>query len=288
MKIFWKFVLFMGLTIVLATGCASRGEFSKFAQTGGAYATAVDQLLVAAGNARVDSTSWSLLADKADVDTSISLDSYMKKKQRELEYLKQIGRLRKHAQLLGKYFGMLEALATSNAPQRTKTAIDGVMGRLRGEDGLNLMLPQEADAFSSIGELVVNLRIRRALRDELTTRGNTICEELYIQEQKLKTLSGSLDRHLNRSKQIQDRILVYTPLTSPNNFLQKPEQWVSTRRKVVKMSMTVQELNKASQAATKLREAFEGLFSDEFVIGRLNALITDIEGILIIAETINS
>ncbi len=288
MKIFWKFVFFMTLIVVLATGCASRGEFSKFAQTGGAYTTAVDQLLVAAGNARVNSTSWSLLADKADANTTISLDSYNKKKQSELEYLEQIGRLRKHAQLLGKYFGMLEALATSDAPQRTKTAIDGVMGRLRGEGGLNLSLPQGTDAFSSIGELAINLRILSALREELADRGDTICEELYIQEQMLKTVSDSLDRHLSRSKQIQDRVLVYTPLTGPNSFLQKPEQWVSTRRKVVKMSMTVQELSKASGAAAKLREAFEGLLSGQLTIGRLNALITDIEGILIIAETINS
>jgi hypothetical protein len=284
MKFGWKFALFVGLILVLMVGCAtpSRTEFSTFAQAGGGYATAVDKLLVAAGTAQVDSTSWSLVAEK--VDTGMDETTYKKKNTEDLARLDEIGRLRQHAQLLGQYFGLLEALATSDAPQRTQNSIEGIMEAIRG---LNLQLPTGMSALPPIGQLAADLKIRTALREELENRKETIRLELLIQEALLKKLSEQIKHALNLDKRVQEDTLVIDPLVEKKP-LEKPEQWISTRQRIVYITSTIQEIGSASQAATKLREAFEGLLAGEITIGRLNALITDIEAMLAIAETIRS
>lgn len=265
----------------VVAGCATpRSEFSTFAKAGGAYAVAVDRLLLAAGTAQVDSSSWSMVAGKED--TGMNEGSYSKINQADLDRLNQIERLRLHAQLLGQYFGMLEALATSDSPQKTKDAIEGIITSLQG---LNMGLPQGVEALQALGELAADLAIRKALYEELKKRKETIRAELFIQEKLLKILKDQITHALKNLKQNQEYTLVKKPLfgTEP---LTNPEKWVSTRQRVVYMTVTVEELSKASRAATKLREAFEGVISGEVTIGRLNALISDIEGLLAIAKAI--
>jgi hypothetical protein len=269
--------------LCLISGCATpRTEFSTFAQAGGSYAVAVDKLLVAAGTAQVDSTSWSMVAEKED--TGMDEKNYKERNKADLDRLQVIERLRRHTRLLGQYFGMLEALATSDAPQQTKGAIQGI---IKGLQGLNLQLPQNVDALPAMGNIVVDLKIRQALQEELNNRKETIRKELFLQEQLLKNLRKQITFALESQKQKQEYTLVVEPLVNKIK-LTNPEKWVATRHKVVYMSATVEELDQASQAATKLREAFEGLLSGEMTIGRLNALIYDIQALLSIAEAIKS
>jgi len=269
--------------LFVISGCATpRTEFSTFAQTGGTYAVAVDKLLVAAGTAQVDSTSWSLIAEKED--TGMDEKIYYELSKTDVDRLQVISRLRKHAHLLGQYFGMLEALATSDAPQRTKDAIEGIVTGLKS---LDLKLPQTTAALPAMGNVIVDLKIRHDLQEELKNRKETIREELYIQEQLLKDLKDQITHALNSQKQKMETTLVVNPIVKQKK-LSDPEKWAATRRKIVYMSATVDELGQASQAATKLREAFEALLSGEVTIGRLNALIADIQALLSIAETIKS
>lgn len=272
-------IMFTGMVV---TGCATpRTEFSTFAQAGGAYAVAVDKLLTAAGALQVDSTSWTIVAEKED--GTWDSGNYDILNRADTGRLQAIKRLSGHAQLLGQYFGMLESLATSNAPQQTKDAIGGVVKSLQG---LNLQLPPGTPALPAIGELVVDLKIRKALQDELNARKETIRTELYLQEQLLKALSGDISHALRTRQQKQENTLVLAPLSGKT--LADPEKWVATRRKIVFAGGAVDELNQASEAATKLRRAFEGLLSGEVTVGRLNALVTDIQALLSVAETIKS
>ena len=55
-----------------------------------------------------------------------------------------------------------------------------------------------------------------------------------------------------------------------------------------RFAQVIAELEKASGAAKKFREVFEGIISGETTAGRIDALITDIEGLLAIAEAITS
>jgi hypothetical protein len=271
------------ILLSVVTGCATpKTEFSTFAQAGGAYAVAVDKLLGAAGAAQVDSTSWSMVADKEDGTWNTA--NYKKLNEADLYRLQEIKRLSWHAQLLGQYFGMLESLATSDAPQQTKDAIGGV---IKGLQILNLQLPQGVPALPAIGEAVVDLKIRQALQDELNARKEIIRAELYLQEKLLKVLSGDITHALKSQRQKQEETLILKPL-SERGALTDPEKWVAARHKIVFANRAVDELSQASQVATKLRQAFESLLSGEVTVGRLNALITDIQALLLIAETIKS
>lgn len=268
----------------LVVGCATptKSEFTAFAQAGSGYAVAVDKLLVAAGAAQVDSTSWTLVVEKQT--TGMDDETYNAKNQQDISRLEQIGRLRQHAQLLGQYFGLLEALATSNAPDRTKTAIDGVVTEL---SKLKKELSSVTTALPDIGKVVVYLKIRSALRDELNNREKTIREHLEIQERLLKELTDQIKHALTLNKESNEQTLIIEPIVSSEK-LKNTECWISTRRRILYTPLTIEELGTASRAATKLREAFEGLITGEVTIGRISALITDIEGLLSLAETIKS
>jgi len=268
----------------LMVGCATppRSEFATFAQAGTGYAVAVDKLLSAAGTAQVDSTSWTLVVERRV--TGMDDKTYSDKNRSDLSRLEQISRLRQHAQLLGQYFGLLEALASSDAPERTKASIEGIVSEL---NNLRQGMPPLVSALPQIGSVAVDFKIRVALREELDKRKDVIRDHLAIQEQMLQELNKQIKHALSLNKEAQEQILVIEPLLSKTS-LKDSEEWVSTRRRVVYTSLTIDELGKASRATTKLREAFEGLISGEATIGRLNALITDIESLLSVAETIKS
>lgn len=266
----------------LMIGCATppKSEFATFAQVGTGYAVAVDKLLSAAGTAQVDSTSWTLVVERRV--TGMDDKTYSDKNRSDLSRLEQISRLRQHAQLLGQYFGLLEALASSDAPERTKASIEGIVSEL---NNLRQGMPPLVSALPQIGSVAVDFKIRLALREELDKRKDVIREHLTIQEQMLQELNKQIKHALSLSKEAQEQILVIEPILSKTS-LKDSEEWVSTRRRVVYTSLTIDELGKARQAATKLREVFEGLISGEATIGRLNALITDIESMLSVAEAI--
>lgn len=272
------------LLLVFVTGCATNTEFSSFAKAGGGYAVAVDNLLFAAGSAQVDSTSWRLIKAKDVRGAGLPAEQYATVNDEDLARLHEIGRLSRHAKLLGQYFGLLESLASSDAPERTEAAIGGVISAL---EGINLQLPQGVEALPAIGKVAVTFRIRAALKDELEARKNIIQKELQIQEELLKKLSSEIQHALNDNKEIMESALVRAPLEA-NAPLKDPEKWVAMRHRIIYLAITVQEVGAASETATKLREAFTGLLSGEITAGRLAALLTDIRGMLAIAETIKS
>lgn len=274
---------------LLLSGCAQpqRSEYADFAQAGSKYAAAVDQLLVAAGEAQVDATSWTLVADKKDIGT-VNDATYQQKTKDDTERLAVIKKLREHAGLLSVYFGHLESLATSDAPERTKGAIQGVVkGMTDLSKGLNTLQPNVFNALPPLTNIVVDAKIRGALREELDKRKDVIRKELEIQEALLSALKYQISHALKISQSIKEQEVVLAPLQA-DSPLEKPEDWVLKRHAVVYMATTVDELNSAINAAKKMREAFEGLLSGEDTTGRINALIIDIESILAVVDAINS
>lgn len=267
-----------------AAGCntPTRSEFSSFAQAGTSYAVAVDKLLVAAATAQVDYSSWALIHEKKTAAVNDKI--YNTQNTADVNHVKKIGRLRQHAHLLGQYFGLLESLATSDSPERTQKAVGGVVAQLIN---LKKELSPAATALPEIGKAAADLKIRTALRDELISRHKIIREQLEIQEQLLEQLARKIEDAVGSSMKAQEETLVIKPIIS-HEEIKDPAKWVSNRRRILLTPMTIEELKSASRAAKELREAFEGLLSGEITTGRIGALITDIEGLLSIAETIKS
>src|SRR5580704_14574128 len=109
---------------IFTAGCDHAKQYASFAQLGSAYAAGIDTFLVAAGMIRIDSTSEKLLADK-NLAGTLPLESYRQSTAVDQERLKELGRLRAHVQLMGRYFSALSDLATSTAPEAAASAAYG-------------------------------------------------------------------------------------------------------------------------------------------------------------------
>ncbi len=283
----------VALLLVLVTftvGCTkSRKEFANLAQAGTTYAAALDNLLLATGIIAIDTNSERLLQD--DALSNQSIEQYRSISDEDEKLLKTIKQLRQHVQLLSRYFGLLYELAISDAPERAQKAIGnettGVIGNLNkvGNQirGSGLIAGGAAEAVSPITGVIVGGIIRKALKDELNARKDTIQKELLLQEQLLKVLSERITADLTIAQKTREQRLVIDPLISPTSIA-KPDDWITSRRSVLTMKLTAEQLKTASENVKKLREAFEDLASGKLTLDRVNSLLTDFDALLSVAE----
>lgn len=281
-----RLVLMLAILATLATGCASTEQYAQFARAGTVYTAAVDRLLIAAGNTAIDKTSEALLQD--DELSNQTRGNYEDLSQKNKDYLKVIFRLRDHARLLARYFSLLDELANSDAPDRAQQAIGGVADALNTSGGLlrKSELVPDKEVFTSVTNISVGFIIRGLLKKELKERKKAIQIELKTQEELLKALNNDIQQNLGQILSRQEERLVIKPLIEARPVA-NPDGWIARRRKIITTECKLEELKTASDAARKLREAFEALVTGKLSLQRINILLTDLESILAVAETIN-
>jgi hypothetical protein len=265
---------------IFTAGCDQAKQYAGFAQLGSMYAAAIDKLLVAAGTIKIDSTSEKLLADKKLATPT--LEAYREVTAVDEDRLKVIGKLRTHVQLMARYFSALNDLATSTAPDAASTAAAGAVQSL-GQLGLK---PAAGNVVAPIAKIVVSSIIRGALRNELETRQVTIRTELTIQEKLIEEVAGIVQHDVGEMRQKLENREVIAPLTAAGP-ISNPDQWVANRRTVLNLATAPDELQNASAAVKKLREAFEDLIAGKLTLDRVNSLLTDFSAILSVGETLN-
>jgi hypothetical protein len=288
-KLFRPITAMILALVIMMAGCKPTKEYANLAKAGTTYATALDALLVATGNIELDATSEKLV--QISSRSRLSLADYQSVSVEDEKLLKIITDLRKHVKLLSRYFGLLYELATSDAPDRAKAAIgdgsSGVIANLNavGNElrGSSLVPQNVASAAGPLTGLVVSGIIRGALRDELKARQVTIQRELILQEKLLEALSKRITRDLNNTQETREKRLVIEPITS-GKPLDKPDEWVANRRLILTMTLTADQLSTASDSVKKLREAFEALLSGKLTLDRVDALVSDFDSLLTIAE----
>jgi len=289
MRRYVSITLVLSLLVSFGTSCKSTKEFANLAQAGTTYATAMDRLLLATQDIEIDTTSERLLQD--DALSNQSLAKYQNLSKTNEETIKLIALLRKHVKLLSRYFGLLQELATSNAPDRAKQAIGGVVGNLNSVSneirGSSIVPSGIAAAAGPITAAIISGKIRGALKDELKARRDTIQRELLLQEELLTFLSNHLNHDVAVIQETREQRLVIDPLTSTTPIA-NPDAWINNRRSILTMSLTVQELRTASDNLKKLREAFEDLLSGKLTLDRINSLLADFDSLLTIAEKLKS
>ena len=268
-------------------GCASTQPYAKFAQAGTVYVTAADKLLLAAGNVSIDATSERLLQD--DAMQNLDADQYRQLSQVDVERLEIFGRLRTHIRLLGRYFLLLNQLATSEAPDRIEKQIGEVA------DGLNSLGKQLRESplitnekeVTAITGLTMGFAIRGRLKEELNRRKDTIQVEIKTQEEMLRALGRTLQHDLTIINQAREQRWVIVPLISPAPIA-NPDAWIDRRRTILTSSLRLTELDTAADAARTLRESFENLVGGKLSVESVDTMLTDMEGILAVAESIHS
>lgn len=268
-------------------GAPSNDDYARMAQAGDAYTGAMDKLLVSTRDLRIDATSEKILVN----DTHS--EQYIEDSKKDDDLIEVIGDLRAQNKFFGRYFNLLNELATSDAPSTASQAASGIGSNLESINtkivGSKVASPNLPDLLGSITKLAVNLKIRDALRNELDARQVTIRKALRIQSELLKQLAIDAQTSLVEIKQLRSNRQVIRPLVEKTiASTGDANNWVENRANIVKTRVSPQELDQASKASEELNQAFEDLLSDKLTIARIKNLLADIDSLLRIAESLKS
>ncbi|RUR86629.1 hypothetical protein ACF3DV_14495 [Chlorogloeopsis fritschii PCC 9212] len=278
-----KTIVAFAVIATLTTGCRSTDEYKKFAKAGSEYANAVDKLLEAASDIRIDTTSEQLLRNDRILNQTI--EDYKKLTEPDEKRLEVIGKLRKHNELLREYFRLLNELASSDAPTRAQGEITGVVNNLNkiGKELQGSDLITNPGLLQGITNLVVSSQIRGALRDELEKRNRTIMLELTIQKEMLKALGDSIEQDAKLIRIAEEERFVIRPLIEDTEIADK-DAWIETRREILIRERRGKELKNASNALGKFQEVFQGLVEGTLSLTRLNSFLQDVDNFLQLVE----
>ncbi|MBC1235639.1 hypothetical protein [Nostoc sp. 2RC] len=286
-KIHFPIIIAVAIATTCLSACRSTDEYKKLAQAGTNYSKALNQLLDLAVVTRIDESSEELLLQ--DRESNQTSDDYNEFSDSDSNRIDLINRLKKHNSLLSKYFKLLQDLAGSDAPERTQTAIGGVVDNLNtiGQTLRESNLIENKEVFQGIGKLIVSSKIRGALKEELQKRNQTIMLELKTQQELLNVLSTQIKGDLKGIQDRQELRLVINPLLQPTPIADE-DTWIATRRELLTQELTAAELENASQALGDFQNIFQDFVEGRSSSGRINALLTDIEDLLSVIETLKT
>ncbi|MEE8575417.1 MAG: hypothetical protein V3T30_08395 [Thermodesulfobacteriota bacterium] len=277
------------LLLFITAGCTTTNQYAKFAKLGTAYTSAMDSLLVTEANLSIDANSLRMIT--ADSFSNYDIPKYQSYKDADLKNLTVTAKLREHNKALATYFGLLNKLAESNAPAEAQAAaktvgdnLNAIGNQLRGNP---IISSSSAGIAATVINLTTNFIIRGKLKKELTKdRVDMIRGELETQELVLKVISANVASYIKKTNQDRERILVTDPLTDTKDITD-PDKWMEERRKLLNSQATVVEFTNASNAAKKLRKAYEGLISGKLSVEDIDMIITDIETIAGVITELN-
>jgi hypothetical protein len=283
-KTLHKTVFVFAIIATLTTGCRSNDEYKKFANAGSKYTNAVDKLLDAAGDIRIDTTSEQLLRN--DRIINLTIDDYKKLADRDDERLEVIRKLRKHNRLLGNYFQLLNELARSDSPTQAQGEIAEVVDNLNtiGNELQGSDLLTNSGLLQGISNLVVSSQIRGALRDELEKRHRTILLELTIQKEMLKILGDSIAQDVKLIRIAREERFIIRPLIQEATISDE-DVWIEARRDLFTMENRGQELQFASQALGNYQEVFQAFYEGKLTSERVNNFLQEVDDFLQLVET---
>ena len=282
-----RMAVILAISGPLLVGCRSTEEYKRLATAGSAYSNGLSILLDSAGDIKVDTTSEQLLQD--DRITPQDIEHYQARSEQDVRRLRVLSQLKEHNKLLNQYFLKLNELASSDSPQRTSDEIGGIITNINtiGTSLRGSGLIPSPSIFQGLARLIVSSKIKGDLREELDQRADTINEELYTQEILLKLLSQSMMTDLTIIKQSQETRTVIRPYIQENPIAAET-QWIADRREVLKMNITIAELQNAENAAASFRAIFTDFVEGDLNIDRLNYLLTEIESFLSLAEAVKN
>ena len=283
-----RLVLVIAVLATFTSGCRSTQEYERLAKAGSAYAIAVNKLLEVRGDIRIDTTSEELLDyDRTNRDffTRIDPNYYRQSSDQDIKQLDILARIQKHNQLLSRYFLLLGELATSNAPQQAQAGIDNIVSNLATVSNELKPLVTNRKVPGVVTRLIVSGKISRALKAELEKRKDTIQTELILQQQLLDLLSEQIEGNLISIRKNQEERLIIIPLNDEQP-INNQDEWIATRREILRMETTAKELQDASDTASEFRTVFEEFVSGRLTTTRINYFLSDVNEFLDVVETL--
>ena len=283
MKNFHKTLAVIVIIATLTSGCRSTDEYKKFAESGKVFAEATNSLLDTAGQIKINTTSERLLSDRITTgEGKLSDEAARKFSERYSEFSKEdkerlqlIKELRNHNQFLQDYFNKLIELADSDSPDRSKAAVESIANNLQNSGSKLIKLgPIKIDRLPSVTKIVLDARIRGALREELENRKYIIYQEITIQEKVLKEISDSMEHDIQILQNLQEYRLVMKPLIQLEGL--NEDTWIETRYKVlIQDAEIISKIKNTSDTLTKFKAIFIASIEGGITSNRLNNFIQE-------------
>lgn len=280
---FRKTFVLVTLVTIVSTGCRDRKQYEDLANAGNTYTLAVDKLLIKARELQIESSSEMILLD--DRISNQTPQQYRKISEKDREILAAINGIRSHNQLLQKYFFKLNELATSKAPEQTKTEIDKIANNLdRVSKNLSktIFYPNR-NILQGIGNLIISSKIKGSLREELEKRDRIILAELTIQQEMLRKLSEFMEFRVEVRRNAKEQRFVIRPLIKQDNIANE-DNWIAKRKDIFAIDNRVEDLKSASEALKNFKDIFKDTIEDKITTIRLNNALRDIDTFLALLE----
>lgn len=280
---FHKTFVVVAIIATFASGCRSTDEYKKFAEAGNNFAEATNSLLEDAEKITINTTSERLLNDRRtsgefqlnDAAAKKFVSRYTELSEEDKNRLELIKELRRHNQFLQAYFNKLTDLAGSDSPDRSKAAVESIANNLQNSGSKLVSLsPIKIDRLPSVTKIVLDARIRGALREELEKRKFTIYQEITFQEKVLKQISDSVEKDIKTLRDLQEYRLVLKPLTQLEDI--NDDTWIKKRYEVLTQDAeVVTKIKDASDKLTKFKEIFIASIEGDLTSKRLDNFIQE-------------
>src|SRR5262249_52879593 len=114
---------------------------------------------------------------------------------------------------------------------------------------------------------------------------DTIRLELKTQEVLLAQLTAEIDHDVRITRDAREQRVVIGPLLE-SKPVANGSAWAENRRAILSSRSTLDELANGNDAGIELRATFEDLVSGKVTLGRIDALLASIDGLLSVAASL--
>ena len=252
----WRPLLLVPFLAGAGVGCVSSVDTAAVAAAGGAYAAAMNSLMLATGRVAVDASSERLLRE--DTPAGQTLETYQRMAAADAHRLEILERLRDHNRLIERYFAMLGELTEAPEAAAIRERLRGILQSLNETTAELRALPDcSSDAPGPPPAAWLSLGGGRP-DDEL--RRDVAGLRLAFRTQKvlLSGLVAGIRQDFDVVRQAQEQRLVIAPLLS-QDAVKNPEPWAMARRELLLLAVTIRELEKALVLAGRLTAEVDAL-----------------------------
>lgn len=277
--------------VLFLWGCASTSHVRELASSGVAYGTALDTLLTATEETAVDASSARALSQGQGVKTPASRVEILKGQDELVERtLGDLEKLRRHARLLKRYFQALADLADSATDETASRAVAGSAEALEtlGKDlgSSSTLSKEQKDAIGKAASLVVQGVRERAIARELEARANVIDRQLQIHHELLKALRDKIKDDTRSVYDLGYARDVRKPFETDQ--IADARDWISRRRAYLLMDRNIEALEKAGDAASRLRSAWKAWVENRFDAAALADALKQVDSAVALAATVKA
>jgi hypothetical protein len=281
------------LALMLATGAmlgacttARVEQFDRFAETGVAYAAAIDALAEEAIDAAIDADSAVLVRTRDALSESERQQTVLEHDALLKERAALLRDIRRHAALLRNYFVALAALAGSDAPAATAAeaqalaaSIDALGARL-GAGGLG---ERAGGVTGAATEIAVARFQREALEKELRLRAPLLERQLELQREAMQVIADELRADLQAVVSQRELADVVEPYASSGSL---SRIWTTRRREILAAASAAESADAAASAAEAMQRSFRALVENRYTLADMRAVLADVNAIITLVELV--